>query len=297
MTDPQLPVAEQAFRTPGRSAGLLEVVRQPYLTTLIVHKELRARYRGSVFGMLWSYAKPVTQFLVFYFAIGVFMRMNEQINHYVIYMFSGVVAINYFSEAFGNATRSVVGNAPLVKKIYLPRELFPVSALWVALVHFLPQVFVLFCGSLFFGWRPTLGGIAAILLGFLTITFFSLGLGLLAGALNVYYRDAENFVDLILMVATWVSPVLYTWKMVHDQLGAHFGGIPWILYQLNPLTTAVELFHKGFWASTLDPAEAAQVALPNAWGWGLAGFAISVGILVLGELYFRKADPGFAQEL
>ena len=62
-------IADQEFVTPGRSSGLFEVIKQPYLTSLIVHKELRARYRGSVFGMLWSYAKPATQFLVFYYAI------------------------------------------------------------------------------------------------------------------------------------------------------------------------------------------------------------------------------------
>ncbi|MDU7516957.1 MAG: ABC transporter permease [Varibaculum cambriense] len=199
------------FTRPGTSHGLFEVVRKQYLLQLLVHKELRVRYRGSILGMLWSYAKPATQFLVFYFAIGVFMGMNRNITNYVVYMFAGVVAVNYFSEIFGNCTRSLVQNQDLVKKIYLPRQLFPVSSVWVAFVHFVPQVVILIIGSLIFGWRPGINNLLAVLLAFVVLTIFSLGLGLLGGAFNVLYRDAENFVDLILMVATWASPVLYKW--------------------------------------------------------------------------------------
>ncbi|QWW20626.1 ABC transporter permease [Schaalia sp. 19OD2882] len=264
--------------------------------SLIVHKELRQRYRGSVLGMLWSYAKPATQFLVFYFAIGVFMRMNQQIENYVIYMFSGVVLINYFTEVFGNATRAVAGNAALVKKIYLPRELFPTSALWVALAHFLPQVVVLVVGALLFGWAPSPMGVGAILVAFLIVSTFALGLGLFSGALNVFYRDAENFVDLILMVVTWVSPVLYTWAMVHDVLVSHGATWLWWVYQLNPMTVAVELFHYGFWQATL-PADAGAAMAPHMGMWTICAVVVSVLCLVGGELYFRSVESRFAQEL
>lgn len=153
------------FTRPGTSHGLFEVVRKQYLLQLLVHKELRVRYRGSILGMLWSYAKPATQFLVFYFAIGVFMGMNRNITNYVVYMFAGVVAVNYFSEIFGNCTRSLVQNQDLVKKIYLPRQLFPVSSVWVAFVHFVPQVVILIIGSLIFGWRPGINNLLAVQIG------------------------------------------------------------------------------------------------------------------------------------
>jgi len=284
------------WRTPGHSSGLIEVIRQPYLTSLIVHKELRQRYRGSIFGMLWSYAKPAVQFLVFYFAIGVFMRMNQQVENYVIYMFSGVTLINYFSEVFGNATRSVNGNSALVKKIYLPRELFPISALWVGFVHFVPQVVILLVGALIMGWAPSILGILAILVGFAIVSLFALGLGLFASAINVFYRDAENFVDLLLMMATWISPVLYTWSMVHDVLASRLGGVLWYAYQANPMTVAVELFHYGFWDATL-PAETGGTVPSNMLAWGIIAMLASALTVVLGELTFRRMDAKFAQEL
>lgn len=289
-------VESTEYKIPGESAGLWEIIRNPYLTRLIVHKELRQRYRGSMLGMLWSYAKPATQFLVFYFAIGVFMQMNGRVPNYVVYLFSGVVVINYFTEIFGNATRSVVGNAPLVKKIYMPRQLFPVSSLWVALAHFVPQVVILVAGAVFFGWVPSLTALGAIGAGFLIVSVFALGIGLFAAAVNVLFRDAENFVDLILMVATWVSPVLYTWQMVYEAFANHSLHILWYVYQLNPVTVAVELFHYGFWEMTLDPATAPP-NVPDLGMWTLIALAISLLTVLFGELSFRRMDARFAQEL
>lgn len=281
----------EEFRPPARSRGLIEVFHKRYLLNLLVHKELRVRYRGSILGMLWSYAKPATQFLVFYFAIGVFMQMNRNIPNYIVYMFAGVVVMNYFSEAFGNCTRSLVGNQDLVKKIYLPRELFPCSSVLVAVIHFLPQIAILLIGALVMGWRPGVANIAAILVGFVIITVCALGLGLLGAALNVLYRDAENFVDLILMMVTWLSPVLYKEQMVAEGLNN-----PWLLrlYNLNPLTPAVELFHYGFWAPTSGITEGAT---PGLLKWSIVALVISGIVLVIGEMTFRHFDGRFAQEL
>lgn len=285
---------ELIFVQPGRSKGVVEIFRHSYLTSLLVHKELRVRYRGSVLGMLWSYAKPATQFLVFYFAIGIFMGMHRSIPNYVIYMFSGVVLINYFSESFSNATRSVIANAPLVKKIYLPRQLFPLSSTWVAVVHFLPQLLILVLGAFLFGWAPGWANIGAILLGLVLVSLFAVGIGLIGASLNVLYRDTENFVDLILMIATWISPVLYSWQMVHDVLADGWTWL-WYVYQLNPMTVAIELFHFGFWSPTRDVTEAALP--PDMTLWVLLSVLICGLVLIFGEWLFRRLDPRFAQEL
>ena len=253
------------FRTPGEGGGLRQVVRHRYLLRLLVRKELRARYHGSALGMLWSYIKPAVQFGVFYFIIGVFFKMTSTVDNYAVYLFSGIVVMNFFSEAFGNATRSITGNWALVKKIYLPRELFPVASVIVSFTHFVPQVVVL--------------------------AGFALGLGLIFGALNVVFRDFENVVDLILMIATWASPVIYTWTAVQAALG---DGALWWLYQSNPLTNVVEIFHWTFWHPTTDGA----VSLPD----GMLLFVgiatlVSTVILVIGQLVFRRFDGRFAQEL
>lgn len=287
-------MAQTELSVPGRGRGLLDVLSQRYLLKLLVRKELRVRYRGSVLGMAWSYVKPATQFIVFYFAMGVFLKVGSDIEYFAVYLFSGIVVINFFSEAFGNATRTLIWNAQLIKKIYLPRELFPVSAIYVSVVHFLPQLVVLLVGALAVGWRPTLLGVLAALLGFLLTAILGLGLGMLFGSVNVFFRDAENFVDLLLLVATWASPVLYSFAMVKDAFKHH----EWLItvYELNPITVAVQLFHYAFWVPVGGPRAMEQ--MPDSMAQTTAiGFVVALVVLALGQTVFRRLEGRFAQEL
>lgn len=286
-----------ALETPGRGAGLADIFRSRFLLKLLVSKELKVRYRGSVLGLLWSYVKPGVQFIVFYIALGVFLGLEQSdrnpngLPNYAIYLFSGIVLINFFTEALGNASRSIVGNGGLIKKIYLPRQLFPMASVWVSAVHFVPQIIILLVACLFNGWRPSLLQLAAAVAGFIIVTLLATGLGLLFGAVNVYFRDAENLVDMLLMIATWASPVLYSWIMVRDKLGETYFN----LYQLNPITVGVETFHFAFWLPTTDGAEAIPPHLLSL--WIPVALAISALVLLLGQLVFRRLEGRFAQEL
>lgn len=283
--------------TPGVGNGLRDVLRSRFLLKLLVSKELKVRYRGSVLGLLWSYVKPAVQFVVFYIALGVFLGLEQSprnpggLPNYAIYLFAGIVLINFFTEALGNASRAIVGNGGLIKKIYLPRQLFPVASVWVSGVHFVPQLVILVAACLFNGWNPSLLQLAAAVGGFLIVALLATGLGLLFGAINVYFRDAENLVDMLLMIATWASPVLYSWTMVQEKLGQTWFN----LYQLNPLTVGVETFHYAFWLPTTDGAEAIPPHLLSL--WLPVGLALSALMLLLGQFVFRRLEGRFAQEL
>ncbi|GAB3079733.1 ABC transporter permease [Pedococcus soli] len=276
----------------GRSGGLREVAGRRFLLSLLVRKELRVRYRASVLGLGWSYVKPAVQFGVYFVGLGLVLRQNA-IGDYAVYLFGGLVVMTVFGEAVGNATRSVVANADLVRKIYLPRELFPVSSLCVAGVHLGPQLLVLVIGALVAGWSPDPVGLLALLGALLLVGVLALGLGLLLAAVNVLFRDVENVVDLVLMVVVWTSPVLYPWQRVADLLG--HGSTLLAIYQSNPLTVAVELVHRGTWAHA-SPGNAA--ALPGDLGVRVASsFAIALALLALGQWVFRSLSGRFAQEL
>lgn len=285
-------MASSALAAPGQGKGLFDVVSNRYLLRLIVRKEVQVRYRDSVLGILWSYIKPAIQFVVFYVAMGVFLGLNRGMANYAVYLFSGIVVMNFFNETFGNAARSIVGNGHLIKKIYLPRQLFPVSALWVAIVHFVPQLVVLLVACLVVGWRPGPLHLAAVLGGFAIIGLFALGLGLVFTTANVFFRDAENIVDLIAMVVTWASPVLYLWTMVRD-------ATPWMLtpYFLNPLTVAVELFHYGFWVPTTTELGGWEVPPQLFSLWTPIALAVSAALVFVGDAVFRRHEGHFAQEL
>lgn len=283
-------VADEALVPPGASRGLVDVFRRRYLLSLIVRKEVQIRYRGSVFGWLWSYVKPLVQFVVFFVALGVFLGLNKSIEYYPVYLLSGITIVTFFNEAFSNGTKSLVDNAPLIKKIFLPREMFPIASVMVAAINTVPQIIVIVGIALFFGWAPSLLQIAALLIALVIVAVLSTGLGLFFGAINVTFRDAQSFVEIIVMMSIWASPVMYQWQMVA-------GEVPeWLftLYRLNPLTPTVELFHYGLWFP-LQPEGAAP--LPDLWLFAAIALALSLAVLAVGQLVFRRLEGRFAQDL
>jgi ABC-2 type transport system permease protein len=275
---------------PGQSRGLIDVFRRRHLLSLIVRKEVGIRYRGSVFGWAWSYVKPLVQFVVFFVALGVFLGLNRSIDYYPIYLIAGITIVTFFNEAFTNGTRSLVDNAPLIKKIYLPREMFPISSMLVAAVNTGPQVIVIVAISLVFGWSPGVENIAALLLALVIVGVLASGLGMLFGAINVTFRDAQSFVEIIVMSAIWASPVMYSWTMVSAEVPE------WLftLYRLNPLTPAVELFHFGLWMP-LNPADG--VVLPGLWAFSGIALAVALAVFAVGQTVFHQLEGRFAQDL
>ncbi len=277
------------FRKPGADRGLTGVFRHRHLLSLLLKKGIATRYHGSALGWVWSYIRPAAQFLMYYLVLGVLLGGRDNITLFPIYLFSGIVAVNLFSEVLRNTTSAITDNKSLVKKIYLPRALFPIAAVGVGLVHFLPQAILLLVVTLVFGWTFGWLSVLAFVGGILLILIFGLGLGFFFGAINVAYRDAKNFVDLILMFATWASPVLYSWELVKDFAPT------WLyhLYMVNPVTAAVELFHTAFWVP-IAPTDArpSDILLHS-----LVAAAIALVTLIIGQLTFRKLEGSFAQNL
>lgn len=284
-----------AFDTPGRGRGLLDVFRYHYLLRLLIGKSTSLRYRNSVLGWFWSYVRPTVQFLVYYVVVGAVMGMSRNIESFPLYLFSGIVLVNLFNEAFGAATRSIVDNKTLVRKIYLPRELFPIAAIIGSFVHFLPQLAILLLVCLFlFGWVPSFASLGLAVAAILLVLLFILGLGLFFSAFNVRFRDASNVVEIIRTIATWSSPILYSWVMVADVTR----DIPWLfhLYMSNPVTVAVEFFHHAFWQPAVDPDK--WFGWPPAMGWYIgAACGIILFALIVGQYVFRRFERTFAQDL
>jgi ABC-type polysaccharide/polyol phosphate export permease len=275
---------------PGRGGGLNEVLRRRFLLRLLVRRELRARYKGSFLGLGWSYVRPAVNFAVYFFVVGVFLGMDRHIAHFPIYLFAGMVLINLFTDTLHSATRSVTGNAALVRKVYLPREMFPTASLLVSLVHFVPGFAILLGAALSQGWRPSAGGLGAALLGFAIVVTLAMALGLFSAAINVLLRDLEQAVDVLMIVITWSVPMIYPWTFVRDQAPG------WVLdlYLANPLVAAVSLFQRAFWYPTAGSGFTFPPDLyPRA---GLA-LVLAVTLLVLAQFTFARLQRRFAQEL
>ncbi|MFI0372753.1 ABC transporter permease [Actinomadura sp. 1N219] len=282
--------ADAGLRPPGRDGGLRQTFRSKYLLRLLVRRELRARYKGSLLGLGWSYVRPAVHFAVYYYVIGVFLGLDQLIEHFPVYLFSGMVLINLFTETLHSATRSVTGNAALVRKVFLPRELFPTASALVSLVHFLPGLTILLGAAVATGWRPSPEGLAAAALGFAIIAVLGLGLGLLCAAVNVFFRDLEQVVDILMIVITWSAPMIYPWTHVRE----HAPG--WVLdvYLANPLVSAVSLFQRAFWF----PGTRGDFAFPPDL-YARAGISLAASALVFaaGHAAFARMQKRFAQEL
>ncbi len=166
------------------------------------------------------------------------------------------------------------------------------ASVWVSAVHFFPQLVVLVIGCLLAGWHPDVLQLLAAVGGFAIVGFLATGLGLLFGAANVYFRDSENLVDMLLMMATWASPVLYSWTMVQSKLGPVF----FTIYQLTPSRWGSRLFHYAFWYPTTDGSAAMPPNLlqpvapdrPRHFAGGPGSGPANV---------FRRLEGRFAQEL
>jgi ABC-2 type transport system permease protein len=277
--------------SPARSNGMFDVVHERYLLRLLVRRELKARYQGSLLGLGWSYVRPAVQFCVYFFVVGTFLGLRGRIENFPIYLFSGMVLITLFNETLTSTTRSVVQNRTLVNKVYLPRELFPVASLLVSLVHFLPGMVVLIVGALVVGWTPSVTGILAALLAIAIVIVCGMAIGLACAAFNVFFRDFEKAVEVMTIVTTWSVPMIYTWASV----SRHLAGTPaQKIYLANPLVSAVSLMQRAFWKPTVGIGPPLPPHLYPLGGMALVGSCLLLG---LGQLVFGRLQNRFAEAL
>jgi ABC-2 type transport system permease protein len=289
---PRAAARERPLIDPGRGGGALDVVRLRHLLHLLVRKQLKVQYRTSFLGFLWSYARPAVQFSVYFFVLGVLLGIGHRVANYPIHIFAGFVVVNFFNDTMSSTTRSIVQNKALVGKIFLPREMFPAAAIIVSIYHLWPQLVILVLGAVLTGWVPSPIVVAAFLLGAAITMVFAAAIGLVFAALNVFFRDFQNIVDVVRIVVRWSVPMVYPVTAVQHALG---GGPLLQVYLLNPLVPAVQLLQRAFWAPTV--ASGTSTLLPHLFLRGGITLAVVVVLLVLGQRVFSKLQPKFAQEL
>jgi ABC-2 type transport system permease protein len=287
-------VPDAPLASPSANSGLLEVFRRSYLLRLLVRKEIQARYSGSFLGVFWSYVQPAVRFALYFFVIGLVLRIHDNVEYFGIHMFAGLVIVHYFTETFGSGTRSIVRNKAIIKKMAMPREMFPVASMLVSAFHVIPGMVILTVACLGVGWRPDPEGVAAALLGFSIVMVLGTALALLFSAANVFFRDFGNIVGTLTAFVTFSVPMIYPYHFVEERFGQL---ADW--YLLNPIAEAVLLMQRAFWVgATSDPAETARTDLPaNLWGIGFAHLAAAFVLLAVSQVVFTKLENKFAERL
>lgn len=282
----------------GSRGGLLDVFRRHYLLRLLVRRELRSRYFGSVIGLAWSYIKPLVRFSMYFVVIGGILGLRQSVEDFAIMIFSAMIMVHVFTETLSAGTNSIVKNKSLVRKVNLPREMFPVASLLVSLYHVVPQLVILFIGAILSGWHPDLAGVAAGVLALVIIVIYCAGVGLLLSAANVFFRDVKNFVDTFSIFIRWTTPMIYPFSRVADALSGH---LHWLLnvYLANPLPVVATLAQRCWWTqSAQHPAVAARTELPDhLFVRGFIALGMVCVLLVIAQVVFARLEGKFAERL
>ena len=279
----------------GAGTSLIELWSRRELLSQLVGRETKARYKDSSLGLAWALFRPLMQLLVYYFAIGEVLGAARGVPSFAVFLFIGLTLWALWAEILSGSTTSILGNAGLVKKIYLPREIFPLSAVGSSLVNFGLQSIILIAAILVISeFRASLD-LLLIPLALVTLIVFATAMGLVLSALNVYFRDVQHFVEVYLIVFFWISPIVYPYTLIANLIGGS-----WLeqLYLANPITICIIAMQKALWADGTD----SPTGIVQIWPEGLElrlfiTLAASVLFLFLAQRIFAKLQGNFAQEI
>lgn len=205
-------------------------------------RELKARYKSSVLGFVWSLLNPLGMMLIFTFVFTVMMP-NRQLPKFPIFFLCGYLPWQFFSSGVASSLTSIVGNSNLVKKVYFPREVLPLSTVLANLVNFLLAMVVLFGAIIVSGipFSPYLWLLPVLI----AVQFcFILAVSLILSALNVFYRDTVLIMDVVLQAWFFLTPVFYPIEILprsYELLGINLD-VHRLMYILNPMASLIATY-------------------------------------------------------
>lgn len=240
-----------------------------------VKKEIRGKYKGSFLGVLWSFVNPLLMVTVYAIVFPYLLRIKEA--NYLVFLITAIIPWNFFTNVIAQGTNTVLANANIIKKVYFPREILPISVVTSGLVNFLISsliiiIFVLASG-IGLSWYILLLPIVILIQYIL-----SLGIVFIISAINVYIRDTEYIVNFLIMMLFYLTPILYLPSMLPSKFG-------WIL-TLNPMAHLIQAYRDILYFHQM----------PSFNSLSIVGI-FSVIILLLGYAVFKKLEKGFAEEV
>lgn len=251
--------------------ALIAMKRYKFLIRQLVSRDFKAKYKRSVLGMFWSFLNPLLTMAVQYAVFSNLFRFD--LPHYQAYLIIGIVCFNFFSEATNMALGSIIGNAGLITKVYVPKYIYPLTRVMSSLVNLLISLIPLLLVTLLSGLVPTK---AYLLVPFVLVCLavFSLGVGLLLAAAMVFFRDVQFLWGVLSMIWMYLTPIFYPTSILPEN-------IAWVV-EVNPLyyfvTFARTCLMDGI---SPEPVVYVQCAL------------MALGSLLVGALVFRRTQDRF----
>jgi len=250
------------------------------LLYFLIWRDVKVRYKQTVLGAAWAILQPLMTMLVFTIFFGGLAKVGSDGLPYPIFSYAGLLPWTFFAQGLSQSSASLVGSSNLIKKVYFPRLVIPISSVLGGLVDFAIAFVVLFGMMSYYGIWPSAAVVFLPLLLLLAIGA-ALGVGMWLSALNVEYRDVRYVVPFFVQLWLFVTPVIYPASTVAAKLREL--GLPTWLYGLNPMAGVVEGFR---WALLGTGSRPGPVLL--------ASVAVTVLLLSSGAFYFRKMERTFA---
>ena len=253
--------------------NLIELWSYRELVWVMIVRDIKVRYKQTVMGVAWAVIQPLTTILIFTLIFSRLAKIPSDGYPYPIFVFSGMLAWNFFSSSVSSAGMSLVGSSSLVSKVYFPRIIIPISSIGVALVDFLISCVLLLIMMLIYA-QPISLNILYLPFFLIGLMMVSIGMGGWLAAVTVTYRDFRFVITFMLQIWMYLTPVIYPITFVPENWR-------WLLY-INPMYVWIS----GIRASFLgQPFDATGIAI---------SLVLSIIIFILGMIYFEKAQRRFA---
>lgn len=201
---------------------------KPLLCELVA-RDVKVRYRKSILGLLWTLLNPLFMMIIMTIVFSNIFRAN--IEYFPAYLLAGQICFNFFNESTNNAMHAILSNGSLIKKVYVPKYLFPMSKVFSTLVNLLASVIVLLSVMLVTG-VPLNWNCIWIVIPLIGLILFSLGMGLVLSSVAVFFRDMLHFYGVLVLAWTYLTPLFYPIEILPENVRC--------IVTLNPITNIVE---------------------------------------------------------
>lgn len=267
---------------PGRGIvfSIREVIADRQILANFVRRDFAAQHRNSFLGFLWSLLNPLLLVAVFSLVFKVLRAAPQGRGGapFAVFFFSGLTIWNLFSTSVQASTSSIVGSRHLIQKVYFPREILPLSIVLSNTITFLFESVVLLLAIGTFYELPGAKAPLAVL-PVMTAMFLAYGIGLILATVNVYFRDVEHFVSVLMLAWFWFSGVIFDLSWVRDH-----GRQAYLVFTANPVVGIVDSFR--------------NLLLYDSWpNWSLFAYsaAFAVASVIVGMLVFNRYERAFAE--
>lgn len=250
---------------------ILTFVQYRFLSKQLIRRDFKAKYKRSVLGMLWSLLNPVFMMGIQYYVFSTIFKNN--VEYYGVYLLLGVICFNYFSEVCNASLASIVINAGLINKVYVPKYLYTVTKSVSALINFalsmVPLIILVIISKI-----PLKIEMLLAMYGVIFLVIFCMGMGLILASIMVFFRDTQFLWGLFSMIIMYATPIFYTEDILPDNLR--------FIFNINPLYHILKIIRTSILqGASADPIEYIYAGI------------ISGIVLLIGTVIFKKTQDKF----